>query len=265
MLKTGFLSLNDWLAEESAKGDKLIDNEKRDYYGCVMMEANIDNWEDYHLAGIDEEDIYIKPYDESYGLEEQPHITVLYGLHEDEVDEEVYPEIIKQNMKPLTVLINEIDIFEGDEYDVVKYNVPISDQLQEYRDLFMRFPNTQTFPEFKPHMTIAYVKPGEGKKYKRKLREPFEVTFDKGVYSYHSDPLNPDDYSRKVVKLEDDSLEELKETYPNLDFRLKPSEKFKNSYLASVYEGEKYLGGLRGPCSYDKAIKWFKIIANNES
>jgi hypothetical protein len=203
----GFKSLNDWLAEESIKGKKRIDNQERDYYGCVMMEAKIPDWEDYHLSGIDEDDLYEKINDDSYGLEEEPHITILYGLHEDEVDEEVYPQIIEENMKPLTVLIEEVDIFEGDEYDVVKYNIPLNDQLQEYRDLFLRFPNTQTFPDYKPHMTIAYVKPGAGKKYKRKLREPFEVTFDKGVYSYHENPLEPDKHSRKVIKLNDESEE----------------------------------------------------------
>ena len=105
-------------------------------------------------------------------------------------------------MKPITLSVDEVDIFEGDEYDVVKYNLPITDQLQEYRDLFMQFPNTQSFPDFKPHMTIAYVKPGTGKKYKRKLSEPFDVTFTKGVYSYHDNPEDPEDFSRKEVDLE---------------------------------------------------------------
>ena len=47
------------------------------------------------------------------------------------------------------------------------------------------FENTQTFPEYHPHMTLAYVKPGTGKKYVSNLDEPFEVTFTKGVYSWH--------------------------------------------------------------------------------
>nr|HPI82665.1 2'-5' RNA ligase family protein [Candidatus Paceibacterota bacterium] len=139
----------------------------------------------------------------SYGLEEQPHITVVYGIHEDEIDPETVASVIKANMKPLTVTIDEIDIFEGKEYDVVKYNVPVNDQLKKYRELFLKFPNTQTFPEYHPHMTIAYVKPGMGKKYKRKLREPFEVTFTSGVYSYHDNPDDPEDFTRKVYNLED--------------------------------------------------------------
>jgi 2'-5' RNA ligase len=200
----GFLSLDEWLLEQSIKGNLPVTNkEERDHYGCVMMESKIKDWEDYHTAGIDEDDVYIKPHDKSYGLEEKPHVTVVYGIHEDEIDSETIANVIKANMKPFTVKIEDVDVFEGDEYDVVKYNVPIHDQLQQYRDLFMKFPNTQSFPDYNPHMTIAYVKPGTGKKYKRKLREPFEVTFTDGVYSFHDNPEDPEDFTRKVYNLED--------------------------------------------------------------
>lgn len=211
-----FESLDSWLLEQTLRGNmnemprklrgkKPVDNQKRDHFGCVMMDAKIKDWEDYHTAGIDEEDVYIKPHDKSYGLETIPHVTVIFGIHEDEIDDETIKQVIKANMKPITARVEDVDVFEGDEYDVVKYNIPISDELQEYRDTFMKFPNTQSFPDFKPHMTLAYVKPGTGKKYKRKLREPFDVTFTNGVYSYHDNPEDPEDFKRKVIKLEDES------------------------------------------------------------
>jgi len=199
-----FQSLKSWLKEESLKGLKPIDNQKRDRYGCVMLESTIDNWEEFHTAGIDKEDVHIKPHDESYGLEKQPHVTVLYGIHEDEMDPEIIAEVIKQNIKPITLRVEDVDLFEGEEYDVVKYNLPITEELQKYRDLFSKFPNTQSHPEYNPHMTLAYVKPGKGKKYKRKLRDPFDVTFTKGVYSYHDNPEDPNDFSRKVIDLENE-------------------------------------------------------------
>ena len=207
----GFQSLNNWLLEQTvkghlprpARGKYPVDNKVRDHYGCVMMETKIPNWEEFHTAGIEEDDVFVKPLDQSYGLEEKPHVTILFGIHEDEIDSETIKEVIKANMKPLTVMVDEVDVFEGPEYDVVKYNIPISDQLQGYHDLFKKFPNTQTFPDYKPHMTIGYVRSGEGKKYKRKLREPFEVTFTDGVYSYHDDPENPENFTRKVYNLED--------------------------------------------------------------
>jgi len=189
------------IAESEEKEEK-EEKEEDPKYGCVMMDANIKNWEDFHLAGIDKDDVYYKPYDQSYGLEENPHVTILYGIHEEEVDPQRMADMIEFYMKPVTVTIEEIGVFEGEEYDVVKYNVPITGQLQKYRDVFIQVPNTQNFPEYQPHMTIAYVKSGEGKKYATKLREPFRVEFTKGVYSWHSSPeKDPEKTSRKVVNL----------------------------------------------------------------
>ena len=177
MKKLGFQSFEEWLLEQE---------EHEPTYGCVMLYTNMRDWEDIHTGGIDPEDVYKKPYDDSFGLEENPHMTVIYGIHEDEVTPEQMINVIKENMEDVTVTISKISIFEQDEYDVVKYDIPVTEQIQSYRDLFINnFENTQTFPEYHPHMTIAYVKPGEGKKYISDLDEPFEVTFTKGVYSYH--------------------------------------------------------------------------------
>jgi hypothetical protein len=190
-----FQSFLQWLNES----DTSANDEK---FGCVMMDADIKNWTEFHTAGIEREDIYLKPYDDSYGLEEQPHVTILYGIHEKEVDPQRMADLIEYYMKPVTVTIKEVDVFPGKEYDVVKYNVPLTGQLQKYRDLFMQIPNTQTFPEFHPHLTLAYVLSGKGGKYKRELREPFQITFTKGVYSWHPNKdKDPDKTSRKVVNL----------------------------------------------------------------
>ncbi|HUT79860.1 MAG TPA: 2'-5' RNA ligase family protein [Candidatus Bathyarchaeia archaeon] len=173
-----FISLNEWLNEQKSEPT----------YGCVMMDAKIPDWNDKHAAGIDPKDVYIKPYDESYGIEDNPHVTVIYGIHEDEIDPEIIHDVIQNEMKPVTVTIDNISMFPGEEYEVVKYDVPVTDQLKKYRERFEKnFPNTQKFPEYHPHMTLAYVKPGQGQKYVKQLEEPFEVTFDKGVYSFHDD------------------------------------------------------------------------------
>lgn len=164
----------------------LLESKKEKTFGCVMLDAKIPKWEEDHISGIDPKDVYIKPNDDSYGLEKNPHVTLLYGIHEDEIDPEVIMDVVKEKLEPLTVLIKKISIFENEEYDVVKYDVPVTKKLKYYRDLFEKtFPNTQTYPDYHPHITLAYVKPGEGKKYIKELDDPFEVTFYKGVYSFH--------------------------------------------------------------------------------
>lgn len=175
-----FISFKNWLNEQK--------EEKEPTYGCVMMGAKMPDWKDKHTSGIDPADVYIKQYDDSYGIEDKPHVTIVYGIHEDEIDPEVIMDIIENDMKPVTVMIKEISIFENDEYDVVKYDVPVTKQILKYRNMFLdNFENTQSFPDFHPHMTLAYVKTGKGKKYVSKLDEPFEITFNKGIYSFHDE------------------------------------------------------------------------------
>jgi len=201
-LDEGFRSLNDWIFEQDNKDKNKDKDMEEPKYGCIMMDADIKNWNEFHTAGIEEDDVYIKPYDDSYGLEENPHVTILYGIHEEEVDPQRMADLIEYYMKPVTLTVTEIGVFEGKEYDVVKYDLPLTGQLQKYRDLFSQIPNTQSYPDYHPHMTIAYVKPGTGKKYAMELKEPFKVNFTKGVYSWHPNKEDdPEKTSRKVVNL----------------------------------------------------------------
>lgn len=177
-----FISLNHWLMLVEAKKEAKKET-KRSNYGCVMLYATVTNW-DKHISKIDKEDIYDDDK-KDYGLEHTPHVTVLFGIHLDETKPEDVEKLMKL-FKPVDASVNTIGIFENENYDVVKYDVPVTEQLKEYHEAVMAaFPNTQTFPDYHPHMTISYVKPGEGKKYKGKVK-PFKVTFDLAVYSMKS-------------------------------------------------------------------------------
>lgn len=186
-----FISMKQWINENELP--------KREEFGCIMLDSKISDWEETHTSGIDPRDIFIHPTDDDYGLEDNPHMTLLWGIHEDEIDPEAIMDIIQQDLDRVKVEVTNISIFENEEFDVVKYEIPVTPQIQKYRDMLERaLPNTQTFPDFHPHMTIAYVKPGEGSKYVKELDEPFSVTFDKGVYSFHE--TNEDGESEQIRK-----------------------------------------------------------------
>lgn len=164
-----FTSFKNWLFERNV--EKLE-------YGCIMMGTDIPDWES-KISIVKKEDVYKK--DNDYGYEKEPHVTIVYGLHEDEIDLNEILEHVEM-LKPLQITINKIGIFPGEEYDVVKFEVPVTNELTEYRKFFMKYPNTQTYPKYQPHLTIAYVKSGEGQKYAQKVK-PFDVIFNKAIYS----------------------------------------------------------------------------------
>lgn len=202
-MKDKFISMKQWINEN--------EQPEREYHGCIMLDSKIPEWEEIHLSGIDPKDIYIDPNDDDYGLEENPHMTLLWGIHEDEIDPEAIMDIIEQDLDRVQVEIKNISIFENESYDVVKYEVPVTPQIQKYRNMLENsLPNTQTFPDFNPHITIAYVKPGEGSKYVKELDEPFSITFDKGVYSFHEeDDESGTEYIRKEFVFPDPEREQV--------------------------------------------------------
>jgi hypothetical protein len=60
---------------------------------------------------------------------------------------------------------------------------------------------------------------------------------------------------------EKDGLELLREQYPQLTFNMNPHPRFKDAWLCNVYEGENYLAGVKGPCSYEQGVDFFKNVA----
>ena len=49
-------------------------------YGCVMLGLDCPNWKEV-TGMIHPDDVYHHPTDPSYGLEDNPHVTLKFGLH----------------------------------------------------------------------------------------------------------------------------------------------------------------------------------------
>ena len=56
-------------------------------YGCLMLYVNLPNWQKF-TSQIDIKDLY-EPDIERYGVETDPHATILYGIHKNVDDDEV--------------------------------------------------------------------------------------------------------------------------------------------------------------------------------
>lgn len=112
-------------------------------------------------------------------FETKPHISLLYGLHND-IDHQSVVDTVK-TFQNIAVEVSSISLFQNEKYDVVKFDIK-NDLLNNLNEQLKKFPYTSDFPIYKSHMTIGYVKPGEGEKYISKIK-PIRLTSDKYVYS----------------------------------------------------------------------------------
>lgn len=112
---------------------------------------------------IPESELYTQEGDRSFGREEESHITVLYGL--DTTNQADVRNIVEAS-GPIEVTLDEVSIFENDDYDVVKVGVTgeALTQLNKQLDEALDTPG-KTFDDYQPHVTIAYVQKGQGAKY----------------------------------------------------------------------------------------------------
>jgi len=147
--------------------DLLFENSTSSYkYGCVMLYFDFPQINKIHNI-INKDDIYEEDKDKTFGLEDEPHTTLLYGLHKEVSNDDVEKTLNKYTYFPCT--IKNASLFENEKYDVLKFDVE-GKNLTETNESLKKFPFTSDYPKYHPHLTIGYIKPGLGKKYTKILQ-----------------------------------------------------------------------------------------------
>jgi 2'-5' RNA ligase len=154
-------------------------------YGCAMLHFTFPEMKYLHKL-VNSEDIYTEEDDSSFGLEDEPHTTLLFGLHDtvslgdvkNVMDEFKFGNLVAYNPS----------LFQNKKYDVLKFDIKYPTKGDEFlhkcNEEFKKFPHTSDFPNYHPHMTIAYLKPGKGIKYIRKIGMiEYNLIPEYGVYS----------------------------------------------------------------------------------
>jgi hypothetical protein len=109
---------------------------------------------------VPETSVYIDPNDPTFGREDDPHITVLYGLHSSD------PRPLKKLLsreKSFEITLGKMSLFtRSDNFDVLKIDVS-GNELHRIHKLFGdNLKVTETYPKYIPHVTIAYLKKSKG-------------------------------------------------------------------------------------------------------
>jgi 2'-5' RNA ligase len=130
-------------------------SEKHDY-ACLMVDfddelkSKILQWNFAHIP----ESALVQ---DAGGRELKPHVTLKYGLLDE--DPEAFFNTIPA--KPIAFTLATVSRFDTNpDYDVLKIDV-VSDHLGELNEMVStKFKNEDSHPEYKPHLTLAYVKKG---------------------------------------------------------------------------------------------------------
>lgn len=143
---------------------KIFEDAGKHDFGCVMVYFDHPLLKAIHKL-IDKDHIYTgKANDKrSYGLEKEQHTTLLYGLHDEEVEvDDVFKRAVPNEFKPLR--LHNVSCFNNAEYDVLKFDVDAK-WLGQCNKKLRKLPHTNEYPDYHPHATIGYIKPGKGKEY----------------------------------------------------------------------------------------------------
>lgn len=179
-------------------------------YGCLMNYLDIPTWETKILSKIDRADLY-DDETKQFGLEYEAHTTILFGFHDGVNVDDVIKEVGEYVKKPIKIEIKNLSCFENEKYDVLKFDVE-SPELRELNKIIKeKFEHTSTFPDYKPHITVAYLKKnGSAKKYEKKFKDG-AIILEGGDFVYskeNGDKIiwNPEDKKiKKVIEFVEDN------------------------------------------------------------
>ena len=128
---------------------------------------------------------------ENYGKEANPHVTVMYGLSP--IEENRVKELLNKVPKKIVAELGKISKFSNADapYDVLKIEVK-SPHLNKIHEMIRKnFENNYKWPQYNPHVTLAYVKKGTCNEYVgNKTFEGMKVMFETFMYSNGIRELN---------------------------------------------------------------------------
>ena len=120
------------------------------------LAKEIQNWGNTKIL---DDDIFVSQTDPSFGREDEMHVTVLYGIHSE--SSEQVNKLIKDGK--LKVTLGKVEVFSNPlKFDVIVVAVDSPDLIALNEKMRKDIEYTNKYSEYKPHVTVAYVKNGKG-------------------------------------------------------------------------------------------------------
>jgi len=166
-------------------------------YACLMLDYKIPEFITDIQKTIPEDEIYFgndeEKEDNIFGVEDEAHITIVYGLEND-----IKFEDLKDHLFPIndykTILVD-VSMFDNPKFDVLKVAAKCPVAAKSNKAIMDNFDVHTDYKDFNPHMTIAYLKKGFGEKYKKDILNKIDTIKPYGFnYSYSIDGEDKNEY-----------------------------------------------------------------------
>lgn len=99
--------------------------------------------------------VYLSPTEDApLGISSEIHVTILYGLltsRPEEVAKVLAP------LLPVSIILGRTGVFHNEEHIVLKLSVQSPDLARMHREVCRKIDHSKTHPEYKPHVTMAYL------------------------------------------------------------------------------------------------------------
>lgn len=127
-------------------------------YSCLMARLPAELSDKVRAISASIPDRYI--FDDGsgeMGREDNPHVTILYGLH---TEDPVEVQRKMASLPPIQMTVGQMCSFHGNgrNHVVVRLAVEGEDLIRANRYVTSSFKVTNKFPNYRPHVTVAYLK-----------------------------------------------------------------------------------------------------------
>lgn len=125
--------------------------------GCIMLDVDANS-----LPPFTNRDSLYDVQNDSLAIG-NPHVTLLFGLLKSGWEYKKYVDLVLKGWNCSQVKIASIGFFDTPKPDEEPYycivaHIEITPELQAGHDRLQMLPHVDTFPGYKAHMTIAYIK-----------------------------------------------------------------------------------------------------------
>ena len=132
-------------------------------YAFLMIDYEGNDFIEKIQSKIKKEHLYTEEDNDDYGIEKNPHVTLVPCLNND-VDVNKLKTYL-DDISEYDIILTDVSKFECENFDVLKCAVKSNKLIETNKKIVKDFETHSEYKDYTPHLTIAYMKHGMADKY----------------------------------------------------------------------------------------------------